>query len=82
MKYQGIDHWVSVFEATTWEEAAMIKGMLEAAKIPVMLDRDSLDNGYSLSFSVMNEILIKVPKNKASTAAQLLQSKSFGLSHE
>ncbi|NLZ39327.1 MAG: hypothetical protein GX893_06950 [Firmicutes bacterium] len=82
MKYDGAEHWVSVFEAATWEEAAMIKGVLEAAKIPVMLDRDSLNKGYSLSLSVMSEVLIKVSRNMASRAAHLLHSKSFNLSHD
>ncbi|HZK25478.1 MAG TPA: hypothetical protein VFC74_08825 [Oscillospiraceae bacterium] len=80
MKYEGIDNWVSIFEAATWEEATMAKGMLEAAKIPVILDRDSLGDGYSMSASVMNEVVVKVPKQMVTKAAQLLQTKSFGAS--
>lgn len=82
MKYEGIDNWVSIFEAATWEEATMVKGMLEAAKIPVVLDRDSLADGYSMAASVMSEILVKVPKQMVTKAAQLLQTKSFGAARD
>ena len=82
MKYAGIDNWVSVFEAASWEEAAVIKGMLEAAKIPVILDRDSLGDGYSMSTSVVSDVLVKVPRQMVAKAAQMLQKKSFGASRD
>ena len=82
MKYAGIDNWVSVFEAASWEEAAVIKGMLEAAKIPVILDRDSLGDGYSMSTMLVRAVLVKVQSQMEATAAQKLQKKSFGASRD
>ncbi|MCR3922728.1 MAG: hypothetical protein NUK65_09465 [Firmicutes bacterium] len=78
MNNEGIDSWISIFEATTFEEAAIVKGLLESSKIPVVLDRDSLGDSYGMEESVFNEVAVKVPKELVSEAAQLVQSKQYG----
>ncbi|NLP37842.1 MAG: hypothetical protein GX357_09340 [Firmicutes bacterium] len=74
MKYNGTERWVAVFQAATEEEANIVKGMLGAAKIPVLLDRDASE-AFELSSGVFGEIVVKVPKQLATKAAKLLQKK-------
>ncbi|NLN06980.1 MAG: hypothetical protein GX167_05105 [Firmicutes bacterium] len=69
--------WTAVFEATTYEEAIVVKGMLEAAKIPVVLDRDSVGSGLGITDGLLSELVVKVPKNMAAKAVQLLQAKQM-----
>lgn len=76
---QGVDSWVPVFEAPTVDEAYVIKGMLEASKIPVILDRETVDSMFSETGGWTSEVLVKVPKEKVARAAQLLQSTPFGV---
>ncbi|NLM52945.1 MAG: DUF2007 domain-containing protein [Firmicutes bacterium] len=72
MKYNGTETWVSVFQAATEEEANMIKGILETAKIPALLDRNTSE-AFDLSDGIFGEIVVRVPKKLAAKAAQLLQ---------
>ena len=69
--------WTAVFEATTYEEAIVVKGMLEAAKIPVVLARDSVGSGLGITDGLFSELVVKVPKNMAAKAVQLLQAKQM-----
>ncbi len=69
--------WTAVFEATTYEEAIVVKGMLEAAKIPVVLDRDSVGSVLGITDGLLSELVVKVPKNMAAKAVQLLQAKQM-----
>lgn len=77
MKYQGIDNWVPVFETATVDEATIIKGMLEGANIPALLDRETASD-----FGSSSEVVVKVPKELAARAAQLLQATPFGVPAE
>ena len=74
MKYQGAESWVSVFDAPTVDEADVVKGLLEASKIPVILDRDTAGSMLGLDEGFENEVLVKVPREMASKATQILQS--------
>lgn len=76
MTYQGSDTWVFVFEAGTAEEASMVKGVLEASKIPVMLERDTTAGTEDMSD---DEIAVKVPQPMAAKAARVLKSAFHGL---
>ncbi|HHX74643.1 MAG TPA: hypothetical protein GX699_07050 [Firmicutes bacterium] len=69
--------WTAVFEAATYEEATVVKGMLEAAKIPVALDRDSVGDGLGITDGLLSEVVVKVPKSLAGKAVQLLQAKQM-----
>jgi hypothetical protein len=77
MKYQGVDSWVPIFEAPTVDEAYVIKGMLEASKIPVILDRETAMLGEADGSG--SEVLVKVPTEKVARAAQVLQSTPYGV---
>ncbi|EEG77354.1 hypothetical protein [Dethiobacter alkaliphilus] len=79
MTYQDIENWVSIFEAATVDEAGIIKGMLEASKIPVVLDRETVNSPADLS---EYEVVVKVPKEMAARAAQLLQATPYGVPEE
>jgi hypothetical protein len=80
MKYQGIDNWVSVFEAATVDEASIIKGMLEASSIPVILDREAA--GAEFAADSPSEVVVKVPREQVARAARLLQSTPYGVPEE
>jgi len=81
MKYQGIDSWVSVFNAATIDEAKIVKGMLEASKVPVVLDRETWASS-SLDEGVQNEVAVKVPKEMVPKAIQLLRAGQYGVQDE
>ena len=82
MKFEGNENWVPIFEAATVEEATMLMGMLEAARIPVVLDRDGAGDASGFASGVMNEVAIKVPKEMVSKATNLLhQSKSVSFEY-
>ena len=61
MKYNGYDEWVTVFETVTMEDAAMVREMLEKAKIPAILDREPAAGFVSDS---AGDIVVKVPRRK------------------
>jgi hypothetical protein len=82
MKYQDIDSWVTVFEAANIDEANIVKGMLEASEIPVFLEREAIGSVYKLSIGPLSEVAVKVPKNQAAKAGQLLQATQFGVMPE
>ncbi|MBT9166954.1 MAG: hypothetical protein DDT19_00278 [Syntrophomonadaceae bacterium] len=71
MKYQGIDGWVSIFSTPTIDEAEIVKGLLEASKVPVALDREAL-TASGLDEGAANEVMVKVPKEMVPKAIQLL----------
>jgi len=81
MKYQGIDSWVSIFNAANIDEAKIVKGMLEAAKVPVVLDGEALASS-GLDESVESEVAVKVPKEMVPKAIQLLQDVKYGVRAE
>lgn len=81
MKYQGIDSWVSIFNAANIDEAKIVKGMLEAAKVPVVLDGEALASS-GLDESVESEVAVKVPKEMAPKAIQLLQNVKYSVRAE
>ncbi len=82
MKYQDVEGWVTVFEATNIDEANIIKGMLEAADVPVFLEREAIGAIYKVSVGPLSEVAVKVPQNKAAKASQLLQESKFGVMPE
>ena len=81
MKYQGIDSWVSIFNAANIDEAKIVKGMLEAAKVPVVLDGEALASS-DLDESVESEVAVKVPKEMVPKAIQLLQDVKYSVRAE
>lgn len=74
MTYLGAENWVPVFDAPSVDEADVVKGLLEASKIPVILDRDTAGSMLGLDEGSESEVSVKVPKEMASKAAQILQS--------
>ncbi|MBS3899128.1 MAG: hypothetical protein KGZ54_02730 [Dethiobacter sp.] len=81
MKHQGIDDWVSVFSAPTIDEAEIVRGMLEASKVPVALAREALATS-GLAEGAENEVIVKVPKEMVPKAIQLLQTVEHGFRDE
>jgi hypothetical protein len=79
MKYTGVDNWVAVFEAAMVDEADIVKGVLEAAKIPVILDRDAAGSELDLADGSVNEVVVKVPKEMVAKVVQLLQGTPYGV---
>lgn len=80
MIYQGTDSWVTVFEASTADEAEIVRGMMQASKIPVILDRDT--SGAGVADGSDSEVMVKVPKEMAARATQLLQATPYGVPEE
>ncbi|MBS3887100.1 MAG: hypothetical protein KGZ41_01670 [Dethiobacter sp.] len=81
MRHQGIDGWVSIFSAATIDDAEIVKGMLEASKVPVVLDSETLASG-GLDEGAENEVVVKVPKELVPKAIQLLQTVKYGVRAE
>ncbi len=81
MKYLGIDGWVSIFSTVTIDEAEIVKGLLEASKVPVALDREALASS-GLDEGAENEVRVKVPKERVPKAIQLLQTLQYGFGDE
>ncbi len=81
MKYLGIDGWVSIFSTVTIDEAEIVKGLLEASKVPVALDREALASS-GLDEGEENEVRLKVPKEMVPKAIQLLQTLQYGFGDE
>jgi hypothetical protein len=79
MKYEGLDTWVSVFEAANIDEANIVKGLLKVSDIPVHLEREAAGSIYGLTAGPLSEVVVKVPKEMASLATQLLQSTPFSV---
>ncbi len=83
MNYKDVEGgWVTVFEAANIDEANIVKGLLEAADIPVYLEREAIGAIYKLSVGPLSEVAVKVPKDKAAKASQLLQSTAYGAAPE
>ncbi|MBS4007442.1 MAG: hypothetical protein KGZ45_03330 [Clostridium sp.] len=81
MKHQGIDGWVSIFIAATIDEAEIVRGLLEASKVPVALTREALASS-GLDEGAENEVIVKVPRELVPKAIQLLQTVRHGLQDE
>ncbi len=79
MKPGEIDSWVTVFEAATIDEANIVKGLLESAEVPVILEREAIGAIYALTVGPLSEIAVKVPPDLAERALQLLQSAPYGV---
>lgn len=76
MKYNGTETWTPVFQAANAEEANLIRGMLETANIPALLERNTSE-AFDLSAGIFGEIVVMVPKELASKAIQLLQANQW-----
>lgn len=70
--------WVTVFEAANIDEANIVKGLLEAAELPVILEREAIGAIYGIAVGPLSEVAVKVPPDLAERAIQLLQSAPFG----
>lgn len=83
MKYQEFENWVTFIEAATVDEASIIKAMLEASKIPVVLDREAASSLADYSGGAEDEVVVKVPKEMVARATQLLKSTTpYGVPEE
>ena len=78
MKSQELEGWVTIFEAANIDEANIIKGLLEAAEFPVILEREIIGAIYGLSVGPLSEVAVKVPQEWAARAVQLLKTAPFG----
>lgn len=56
--------------------AEIIKGKLEAAGIPVLLEHESIGAIYGLVVAGLGEVRVKVPKALAEEALELLRESS------
>lgn len=82
MRYQESEKWVTVFEANTIDEAELVKALLESASIPVILEREAAGAIYRLTVGPLSEVAVKVPRQRADEAAQLLAATPFGMPEE
>jgi hypothetical protein len=55
-------------------QAEVIKGQLETAGIPVMLDYESLGRVFGLTVDGLGEVRVLVPDERAEDARQLLEA--------
>lgn len=79
MKSREIDSWATVFEAANIDEANIVKGLLELAELPVILEREAVAAIYGLAVGPLSEVAVKVPQELAERALQLLQSAPYGV---
>lgn len=66
-------NWVSVSELYDPEEAYLVIGLLEAAGIPVKVDRESAGELFGLTVGPLARIVILVPSERKLDAEQLLE---------
>ncbi len=69
-------NWVSVSELYDPEEAYVVIGLLEAAGIPVKVDRESAGELFGLTVGPLARIVISVPNEKKEDAEKLLEGDS------
>lgn len=67
-------NWVSVAELYDPEEAYLVIGLLEAAGIPVKVDREAAGELFGLTVGPLARILILVPKEQKTEAERLLET--------
>ncbi len=65
--------WVSVSEFYDPEEAYLAIGLLEAAGIPVKVDRESVGELFGLTVGPLAKIDVLVPQEYKSEAERLLE---------
>lgn len=66
-------NWVSVTELYDPEEAYLVIGLLEAAGIPVKVDRESAGELFGLTVGPLARIVIQVPNEQRIEAERLLE---------
>jgi hypothetical protein len=66
-------NWVSVSELYDPEEAYLVIGLLEAAGIPVKVDRESAGELFGLTVGPLARIVILVPEEEKLEAERLLE---------
>ncbi len=66
-------NWVSVSELYDPEEAYLVIGLLEAAGIPVKVDRESAGELFGLTVGPLARIVILVPNEQRTKAETLLE---------
>ena len=66
-------NWVSVAELYDPEEAYLVIGLLEAAGIPVKVERESAGELFGLTVGPLARIVILVPKEQKVEAERLLE---------
>ena len=64
---------ITVYIAQGHLLAEMIKGKLESAGIPVLLDYESIGRVYGLTVDGLGEVRIKVPEELAEEARELVK---------
>lgn len=65
-----------IFRAAGMWQAEIVKGRLESAGIPVLLDYESAGPVYGLTIDGLGEVRILVPEERAEEARSLLESES------
>lgn len=70
---QNCINWVSVSEVYDPEEAFLIIGLLEAAGVPVKVDRESAGELFGLTVGPLARINILVPNEQKLDAERLLE---------
>ena len=66
-------NWVSISELYDPEEAYLVIGLLEAAGIPVKVDRESAGELFGLTVGPLARIVILVPSEKKAEAEKLIE---------
>lgn len=66
-------NWVSVSELYDPEEAYLVIGLLEAAGIPVKVDREAAGELFGLTVGPLARIVIYVPNEQKTKAETLLE---------
>jgi hypothetical protein len=63
-----------VYRTAGWLRAEVIRGRLESAGIPVMLDYESLGRVMGITIDGLGEVRILVPDERVQDAKQLLEA--------
>ena len=62
----------TIYRAAGMLEAQVIKGQLEAAGIPVLLDYESANSVFPLTIGALGEVRVMVPIERAEEAQALI----------
>ena len=70
--------WVIVYSAAGQLQGSIIKGLLEAAGIPVYLAQEGAGAAYGLTVGPLGLVEIQVPSERAAEAEALLRAMERG----
>lgn len=70
--------WITVYVARGHLHAEIIRGLLEAADLPVLMSQEGAGAAYALTVGALGEVDVQVPEDRAAEAQALLAAMDAG----